>query len=88
MVSHAFASVLENLHSFHQRTKDRYDLGAINKVFKSGGQVRIRLKSRQKNPKFLSKWSSLHKVLQVRGVVVTVREFSKGREYNTHHDRL
>ena len=29
-----------------------------------------------------------HEVKQVRGVVVTVRELSTGREYNTHHERL
>ena len=58
-------------------------------MFKPGNQVRIRLKSRQKgNSKFLSKWSSLHEVLQVRGVVVTVRDLLTGREYNTRHDRL
>ena len=58
-------------------------------MFTPGDQVRIRLKSRQKgNSKLLSKRSSPHEVLQVRGVVVTVRELSTGREYNTHHDRL
>ena len=89
ILSNAFASVRENLHSFHQREKDRYDHGAIERVFKTGDQVRIRLKSRQKgNSKFLSKWSSPHEVFQVRGVVVTVRKLSTGLEYNTHHDRL
>ena len=88
-LSNAFASVRENLHSFHQKEKDRYVLGAIERVFKPGDQVRIRLKSRQKgNSKFLSKRSSPHEVLQVRGVVVTVRELSTGRKYNTHHNRL
>ncbi len=54
-----------------------------------GNQVRIRLKSRQKgNSKFLSNCSSPHEVLQVRGVVVKVRELLTGREYNTYHDRL
>ena len=89
ILSHAFASVRENLYFFHQSEKDRYDLGAIERVFKPKDQVRIRLKSRQKgNSKFLSKWSSPHEVLQIRGVVVTVRELSTSREYNTHHDTL
>ena len=58
-------------------------------MFKPGDQFRIRLKSRQKgNSKFLSKWSSQHVVLQARGVLVTERELSTGREYNMHHDRL
>ena len=58
-------------------------------MFKPGDQVRIKLKSNQnRNSKVLSKWSSNHEVVQVRGVVVTVRELSTGREYNTHHDRF
>ena len=49
----------------------------------------MRIKSRQKgHAKFLSEWSEPHEVLNVRGVVVTVRELSSGREYRTHHDRL
>ncbi len=48
ILSHAFASVRKNLYSFHQREKDRYDLGAIERAFMPGDEVRIRLKSRQK----------------------------------------
>ena len=33
-------------------------------------------------------WSGPHQVVETRGVVVTVRETSTGRVYNTHHDRL
>lgn len=85
---HEFASVTEHLYSFHQRVKDRFDFGAIVRVFKPKEQVRIMFRSRQNgNYKVISKWSS-HEVLQIRGVVVTVRELSTGREYKTHHDRL
>ena len=35
ILSHAFASVRENLHSFHQRKKDRYYLGAIERGFQA-----------------------------------------------------
>ena len=84
-----FESVRTNLESFHQREKDRYDLGAVGRVFHPGDMVKIRLKSRQPGPtKFKSEWSGPHQVVRVRGVVVTVREVSTGREYNTHHDRL
>ena len=48
VLARSFAAVRENIHSFHQREKDRFDLGAIERVFKPGNQVRIRLKSRQK----------------------------------------
>ena len=33
ILSHAIASVTENLHLFNQRDKDRYDLGSIKRVF-------------------------------------------------------
>ncbi len=89
VLTRSFEVVRENLHSFHQREKDRYDHGAIDRIFKERDQVRVRLKSRQKgNSKYLPKWSGPHEVLKVRGFVVTLRELSTGREYNTHHDRL
>ena len=89
VLTRLFEAVRKNLHSFHQREKDRHDLGAIERIFKDGDQVRVRLKSRLNgNFKFLSKWSCPHEVLKVCGFVVTLRELSTGREYNTHHDRI
>ena len=89
LLSGIFTLVRENLKSFHQREKDHYDLGAVERVFRVGDKVRVRIKSRQKgHAKFLSEWSEPHEVLDVRGVVVTLRELSTGREYRTHHDRL
>ena len=89
LLSRAFASVRVNLRSFHQREKDLYDLGAIERIFKPGDTVRVRLKARQRGPaKFNTEWSGPHEVISVRGVVVTLRELSSGREYITHHDRL
>ena len=89
VLSRAFESVRENLGFFHHREKDRYDLGAITHVFSPGDIVRIRLKSRQRGPtKFQPEFSGPHEVLSVRGVVVTLKEFSSGRTYITHHDRL
>ena len=89
VLTRSFKAVSENLHSFHQREKYRYDLSAIEKIFKDGDQIRVSLKLRQKeNSKFLSKWSGPHKVLKVLGFVVTLSELWTGREYNTHNDRL
>jgi transposase InsO family protein len=89
LLSNVFTLVRENLKTFHQREKDRYDLGAVERVFRIGDRVRVRIKSRQKgHSKFLSEWSKPHKVIDVRGVVVTLRELSTGREYRTHHDRF
>ena len=88
-LSRAFATVRETTRSFHQREKDRYDLGAVEKVFQPWDLVRVRLKSRQKGPStFQSEWSSLHKVICAKGVVVTLKELFSGRKYVTHQDRL
>ena len=84
-----FESVRTNLESFHQREKERDNLGAVERGFRPGDMVKIRLTSRQPGPsKFKSEWSGPHQVVRVRVVVVTVKEVSTGREYNTHHDRL
>ena len=89
ILSHSFDSVRENLRSFHQREKDHFDLGAIERIFTSGDLVRVRLKSRAKGPsKFQSEWSSPHEVVSVKGVIVTLRELSSNRKYVVHHDCL
>ena len=46
----AFDLVRENFQSFHQREKDYYDLGAVERLFTPGDIVRVRLKSRAKGP--------------------------------------
>ena len=85
----SFSLVRENLGFLHRREKDRYDLGAVERVFHPGDTVRVRLKARQPGPsKFQSGWSGPHEVVDTRGVIVTVREASSGRVYKTHHDRL
>ena len=44
VLTYAFESVRENLGSFHKREKDRYDLGAITRVFSPRDIVLVRLK--------------------------------------------
>ena len=89
LFSHSFDSVRENLHSFYKRKKDHYYLGAVEGIFTPGDLVRVRLKSRAKGPsKFQSEWSSPHDVVSVKGVVVTLREYSSNRKYVVHHVRL
>ena len=84
-----FESVLTNLKSLHQREKDRYELGEVERVFHPGNIFKIRFKSQQPRPsKFKSDWSGPHEVVRIRGVLMTVREVSTGREYNNHHDRI
>ena len=69
--------------------RDHYDLGAIERVFKSGDIVRVRLKSKRQRPsKLLSDWSGSHEILFVKGVVIEVKELSLNRKYHIHHDRL
>ena len=88
LLSQAFLHARRNLNAFHQREKDRYDLGMVERVFKPGDQVRIRLKSRFKGPaKFAPSYSGAHEVVSVQGVILTVRELSSGRVYHVHHDR-
>ena len=87
--SRAFATVRENTRSFHQSEKDRYDLGAVERVFQLGDLVRVRLKSRHKGPsKFQSEWSGPYEVCCAKGIVFTLNELSSGRKYVTHHDGL
>ena len=88
LLSRTFAEVREHLRSFHRREKDRYDLGAVEHLFKPGDTIRVRLKTRFRGPaKFAPSYSGPHTVERVRGVILTVREQSTGRVYNIHHDR-
>ena len=49
----------------------------------------MRLKSRAKGPsKFQSEWSTPHRVISIKGVVVTLQEIDSDRKYVIHHDRL
>ena len=89
ILSCAFNSVRENLQSFHQREKDYYDVGAVERIFTTGDIVRVILKSRAKGPsKFQSEWSTPHRVISVKCVVVTLQEIDSDRKYVVHHDRL
>ena len=82
-------SVKENLHSFYEREKDHYDLAAVKKLLTFWDLVRVRLKSRDKGPsKFQSEWPSPHEVVSVKGVVVTLKEFSSNQKYVVHKDRF
>ena len=49
----------------------------------------MRLKSRAKGQsKFQSEWSTPHRVISVKGVVVTLKEIDSDRKYVVHQDRL
>ena len=88
-LSCAFDSIRENFQSFHQRKKDYYDLGAVERIFTPGDIVRVRLKSRTKGPsKFHSEWSTPHRVISVKGVVVTLQKIDSDLKYVVHYDRL
>ena len=88
LLSRVFSEVRENLRQFHRREKDRYDLGAVEHLFKPGDIIRVRLKTRFRGPaKFAPTYSGPHTVESVRGVILTVREHSTNRVYNIHHDR-
>ena len=87
-LSHSFSHVRDSLQAFHKREKDRYDLGAVEHLFKPGDSIRVRIKTRYKGPaKFAPSYSGPHEVISVRGVILTVRELSTNRVYQIHHDR-
>ena len=89
ILSCSFEFVRENLQSFHQREKDYYDLGAVERIFSTADIVRVRLKARAKGPsKFQSEWSTPHRVISVKGVVVTLKKINSDRKYIVHHNRL
>jgi len=89
LLNRIYESVRSNLKTFHRKEKDRYDFGTSQRIFKVGDIVRIRIKTRQNVPmKFKAEWSSPHEIIRIRGVVITVKELSTNREYNTYSDRV
>lgn len=61
----------------------------MQRVFKEGDKVRVRIKSRQRTPeKFASMWCLIHKVVYVKGVLFSVREINTFRVYLVHYYRL
>ena len=65
----------DTLNNAQCRSKDRYDLGAVEHAFHVGDYVRIRVPDIHIKPgsKLASPWSSLHEITNIRGVVVTLR---------------
>ena len=86
----AYENARENLHAAQKRMKDRYDLGANEKVFRFGDKVRIRLKNLSFKPasKLRSPWSDLFEVVKVTGPVISIRNLINKEIMNVNSDRL
>ena len=89
ILSCAFEYVREHLQSFHQREKDHYYLGAVERTFNPENIVPVRLNFRAKGPsKFQSVWFTPHRVISVKGVLVTLQEIDSNRMYVVHYNRI
>ena len=71
----AYQDAREELAASQKIMKTRYDLGAINRIFRVGDKVRIRLKNLAFKPasKLKAPWSEVCEVLEVQGVIVTIK---------------
>ena len=84
-----YEAVRENLSVMQKHAKDLYDLGANARIFIPGDKVRVRLKSIPKSgSKLLAKWSDLYEVINVRGVVISLRDPKNQNVLYVHADRL
>ena len=86
----AFSSARENQGKAQLRSKNYYDLGATQKIFKVGDHVRIRLATLGNKPgsKLKPLWSDVCDVLNVNGLVITVCNVLTKQEFRVHADRL
>lgn len=82
--SRLFVSIFNNF-----IPSDLYDLALVQRIFKLGDNVRVRIKSRQRtHAKFASVLSVLHKEIEVNGVFVSSKNVGFSRVYLVHHNRL
>ena len=86
----AYSAARETLKAKQKLMKTHYDLGAISRNFRIGDEVRIRLKNLalKHASKLRSPWSAPHVLIDLDGVVATVRNPSDNSEMRVHVDRL
>ena len=72
-----------------KRAKYYYDIGAIQKQFQGGDNVRIRIAQLNRTPmKLHSKWAKLNRIVAVKGVVASVEDPETEDSFTVHVDRL
>jgi transposase InsO family protein len=87
-LSSAFPSARDNLRASFLRSKDVYDAGAAKRLFRAGDKVCVRKVAMSGPSKLAEKWSGLHEVISVEGVIVQIRDLATGTIRFIHHDRL
>ena len=71
----AYEAAREATYTATKRAKDYYDMGANQKQFRVGDNVRIRMAPLNRPPsKLHSKWSKFYRIVAVKGVVATVED--------------
>ena len=86
----AYENPRENLKTSQKCMKDRYDLGASERIFHLGDSVPIRLKNLSFKPasKLQAPWSELFQVVEVRGPVISIKKLNSETIIRVHSDRL
>ena len=85
----AYEAARESAFAASKRAKDYYDMGAIQKQFHVGDNVRIRMAPFNRPlSKLHSKWSKFYRIVAVKGVVVTVKDPETEETITVHVDRV
>jgi hypothetical protein len=91
-LSVAFENARIALAANQRRSKDSYDTGIVERIFTAGQKVFLRIKNlfMKKGSKLLSPWSGPFGVVEVKGILVKIRDtrIPNGRVEWVHHDRL
>jgi hypothetical protein len=84
----AFAEARRSQNARFRRAKDKYDLGACKRAFRTGDQVRLLNTSLADTSKFRPPWTGPHTVRAIRGTTVEVEDPETGAVKRLNHDRL
>ena len=90
LLSKSFEIARENSAEAQKHSKDYYDLGAIQRIFKPGDQVKIRIKSLSGQPasKLRPLWSDSYEIVSVKDVNLELRDPKNNAVFKIHSDRV
>ena len=85
----AYEDARESAYTAAKRAKYCYDLGAIQKQFNVGDNVRIRMAPLNRpTTKLHSNWSNLYQIVAVKGFAASVEDLETRESVTVHADRL
>ena len=88
-LSLAYDAAREATACAQRRAKDYYDAGAYQKIFQVGDKVRIRIPTLAQSPsKLQSKWSEIHTISKIQGVLATLIDRPTKSQTTVHVDIL